>query len=127
MPNEQVNQQVELLRQQGHNLDVVEADGWINIILHAHPLPQGYNRQATEVLIKLPLAFPNGRPDMFWTEPELRLQDGRTPRNADPIETAMGKQWRRFSYHPSSWNPGTDDLATYIEFVNAGLHKARQI
>lgn len=60
---------------------------------------------------------------MFWTDVGLGLKDGQTPRSADHIEEALGKQWRRFSWHPQNWNPGVDNLRTYLEFVNNRLSK----
>jgi hypothetical protein len=61
---------------------------------------------------------------MFWTDQDLTLEGGGIPRNADSIETALEKPWRRFSWHPQNWNPGTDNLRTFLEFVNARLAKA---
>ena len=120
----QLVQEVEELRQEGHEINLVEADGWANVIFRHFPLPPAYNKASTELLLKFPESYPNGRPDMFWTEPDLTRKDGRTPQSAEAIETALGKQWRRFSWHPSNWNPGRDNLRTYLEFVNTGLQKA---
>ena len=60
---------------------------------------------------------------MFWTDTDLVLAGGQVPKNADLIETILGGQWRRFSWHPQNWNPGADDLCTYLEFVNDRLAK----
>jgi hypothetical protein len=60
---------------------------------------------------------------MFWTDEDLTLPDGKAPQNADVIETYFGKRWRRFSWHPQKWNPGADDVRTYLEFVNNRLAK----
>jgi len=109
----------------GLNGEVGEAEGWLYVLIREYLLPSGYNRQTTELLLKLPLSYPNGRPDMFWTPPDLLLADGRVPTSADSIESFLGRQWRRFSWHPQSWSPGRDSLKTYLEFVNLGLSKAR--
>lgn len=121
----QLVEEVEELRKKAHSIDLTESDGWANVVLHAHLVPPGYNKTSTEILLKFPMSYPNGRPDMFWTDEDLILKDGRNPHSADSIEAALGKNWRRFSWHPSNWNPGTDNLQTYIEFVNTGLAKAR--
>lgn len=126
MAADSIMRELEILRNEGHDLEVTEDESWVNVVFHRHSLPRGYNKSATELLIKLPLSFPNGRPDMFWTDPDLLLEDGRIPNKADQLETHLGKQWRRFSYHPSNWNPGSDNFLTYLEFVNSGLQKARQ-
>jgi hypothetical protein len=119
----QLVEEVEDLRREGHVVDVSEAEGWANVVFQNYSLPVGYNKKETKLLLKFPMSYANGRPDMFWTDEELLLADGRCPRNADSIETALGKKWRRFSWHPQAWNPGTDNLRTYLEFVNARLAK----
>jgi hypothetical protein len=115
--------EVEELKKDGFTLDTIEAEGWANIVFHQYPVPSGCNKKATELLLKLPMSYPNGRPDMFWTDEDLKLVNGAIPRNADTIEPALGKQWRRFSWHPQNWTPGIDDLRTYLEFVNNRLSK----
>jgi len=122
---EQIDKEIEDLRKEDHSIDLIEADGWANIVFHNFSVPPGYSKAMTTLLIKLPMSYPNGRPDMFWTDEDLILKYGRLPRNADVIETALGKNWRRFSWHPQSWNPGADNFCTYLEFVNSGLIKAR--
>jgi hypothetical protein len=124
---EHIVKEIEDLRKEGHSIDLIESEGWANAILGNLPVPAGYNKTLTSLLIKLPMSYPNGRPDMFWTDEDLILKDGRVPRNADVIEIALEKKWRRFSWHPQSWNPGTDNLHTYLEFVNSGLVKARNL
>ncbi len=116
--------EVEELRQESYAVDLIEAEGWANIVFHSYPVPPGFSKRSTELLLKFPISYPNGRPDMFWTDQDLTLEGGRIPRNADSIETALEKPWRRFSWHPQNWNPGTDNLRTFLEFVNVRLAKA---
>lgn len=119
----QLMDEIEDLRKDGYAIDVVEADGWANAVFHNYPVPAGYSKKSTDLLLRIPLSYPNGRPDMFWTDQDLTLKGGGVPRSGDQIETALGKQWRRFSWHPQSWNPGVDSLRTYLEFVNTRLAK----
>jgi hypothetical protein len=121
----QLTEEVEALKKEGHSVELIEAEGWANMVFHNYPVPHGYNHETTELLLRFPLSYPNGRPDMFWTDEDLKLKDGRIPRSADSIETPLGKRWRRFSWHPQNWNPGADNLRTYMEFVDSGLAKAR--
>lgn len=117
-------QEIEECRKEGYSVDVLEADGWANVVFHNYAIVSGYNKSATELLLKIPMSYPNGRPDMFWTDEDLVLRGGGIPRNADAIEPALGKRWRRFSWHLQNWNPGVDNLRTYLEFVNNRLTKA---
>jgi hypothetical protein len=120
----QLVQEAEDLRGTAQAVDLIEAEGWGNVVLHAYRLSPGFSRSETDLLLRIPLSYPNGRPDMFWTDADLTLASGGIPRSADHIEPALGKSWRRFSWHPRNWNPGVDTLRTYLEFVNARLAKA---
>lgn len=115
---------VEALRAGGFAVDTAE-DGVANAIIHAYPVPPGFSKQTTELLIRAPMSYRNGKPDMFWTDKDLLLAGGGVPQNADKIERYLEREWRRFSWHPQSWNPGADDLKTYLEFINARLRQTR--
>lgn len=119
----QVVDEVESLRKTGYTVELIEAEGWANIVFEDHPLPAGYNKATTQLLLRFPLSYPNGQPDMFWTDADLTLASGGIPQNGDQIEIYLERQWRRFSWHPSSWRPGSDDLRTYLEFVNSRLER----
>jgi hypothetical protein len=113
--------EVEDLLKEGCQIDLFEAEGWACIVFHDYPLPPSYSRDRTRLLLKFPMSYPEGRPDMFWTEKDVLAEDGRVPRNSDTIEGFGGAEWRRFSWHPQRWNPVADNLHTYLEFVNHGL------
>lgn len=117
-------QEVEDLKNEGYNVELIVAEGWANVLFHAYPLPPGYSKPRTELLLKLPMSYPNGRPDMFWTDGDLLLRGGGVPKSAEAMEPALGRTWRRFSWHPQNWNPGVDNLRTYLEFVNNRLAKS---
>lgn len=119
-----ITKEVDALVTDGFAIDITEESDWINTIFHDYPVPPTYGKSQTELLIRIPISYPNGRPDMFWTDVDLATKDGHTPKSADHIENYLGRQWRRFSWHPQNWNPGVDDLSTYLEFVNTGLTKA---
>lgn len=117
----QLVDEVRVLQQEGRNVELIEGEGWANIVFRDYPLPAGLSKSFTDLLLRFPISYPNGRPDMFWTDVDLALKDGQCPKSADTVETAVGRQWRRFSWHPQVWNPATDDLRTYLEFVNTRL------
>ena len=115
---------VDALRSDGLAIDTAE-DGVANAIVHAYPVPPGFSKQSTELLIRAPMSYRNGKPDMFWTDKDLVLASGGVPQNAEKIERYLDRDWRRFSWHPQNWNPGADDLRTYLEFINARLRQPR--
>lgn len=116
---------VDMLRKGGHNVETAD-DGLANAMIGDYALPSGYSKPTVALLVRAPMSYRNGKPDMFWTDADLVLADGRVPHKADQIETYLGRRWRRFSWHAQNWNPVADDLRTYLEFVNEGLRRARQ-
>jgi hypothetical protein len=124
MATEILNQEVSELRTSGYKVEIVELDGMINLIIGDFLIPSIYNKQHTTLLLRLPVSYPNGNPDMFWTDADIVCLNGQNPTSADQIETYLEKQWRRFSWHPQGWNPGTGNLHMYLEFVTSGLQKA---
>lgn len=121
----QLIDEVEALRKEGLAITLTEADGMANILIENHAVvSMNYSKRSTELLLRLALSYPNGRPDMFWTDEDLLLKGGGVPKSADAIEPWLGKRRRRFSWHLTAWNPGVDNLRTYLEFVNNRLAKA---
>jgi hypothetical protein len=119
----QLMTEVEVMKTEGHSLALHEEGGTALVVLENYPVPQGYNKPTTQLLLKVPLSYPNGQPDMFWTDDDFALANGSAPQSAEVFETYLGKRWRRFSWHPQGWNPATCNLKTYVEFVNVRLGK----
>jgi len=116
---------VSVVKKLGYHVTVVEADSFGNVVFSEYAVTPGYSKTATTLLVRAPLSYRNGRPDMFWTDVDLLLAGGGVPASADVIETYLGRQWRRFSWHPGNWNPAVDDLRTYLEFIDTRLAKHR--
>lgn len=109
--------EVDTVRATRH-VDVVEDPDFVNIILPGHPTGPSFNAAATTVLVRVPRAYPEAGPDMFWTDPDLALASGSPPQAADQIELHAGRDWRRFSWHlAGGWKPGLHNLSSYLEFV----------
>jgi hypothetical protein len=103
--------------------DIAEDASAINLVFKDYPIPSGYNLSAADLLIRIPLSYPDAGPDMFWTSPALRLASNAAPQNADLLEMYMGQQWRRFSWH-TVWKPTVDNLHGYLHFVRQRLERA---
>lgn len=115
------------LRDQGHQISFHPEPGWKGVVVvHDHPIPQGYTLATSSILIRIPLNYPSGSPDMFWTDLDLLLAGGGIPANADYLESILGRNWRRFSWHPNGgWEPGRSDLGTYLGFIDSRLEQRR--
>ena len=106
--------------------EFIEA-GFNCVVIKDYPLPPGYNRKATDLLIRLPAGYPDAAPDMFWCDPPVRLAStGGYPVAADQMEPHGKRSWQRFSRHlqPTSWRPGSDNLNSYLSLVARALRES---
>lgn len=97
--------------------EVIEEADFINVMFADFLTGPAFSNPTTTLLLRVPRSYPDAGLDMFWTDVTLVLSDGGMPRNAEHIETHAGRQWRRFSWHHNGWNPGLNNLQTYVEFV----------
>ena len=96
----------------------------VELILHDVALPAGYSAGKVNILIKIPPAFPDARPDMFWVTPSLALANGGQPQ-ATSLEDIAGTPWQRYSWHlqPSAWHAGTSRLRDFVRAVLSRLYR----
>lgn len=122
MISEQLSLEIKELAGEGHKITAeVKDDGFIHLVFEAYPLPFGYKKEFTRLLVKAPASYPNGKLDMFWADEDLQFSTGQPPKEGITIETIYGTKWMRFSWHPKNWNPGKDNLRTFLEFINSRL------
>jgi hypothetical protein len=97
-----------------------EAGGWQFLVISDFQLPDAFQPNRVELLIKLPPAFPDAAPDMFWVCPAVRTATGNMPRSTTN-ERLLGKNWQRFSWHlaAGAWKPGVSDLRDFIRCIYA--------
>ncbi len=116
---------LEYLEAKGYRYGLQAEGGWINVVIHDFALPVRYAPVRAELLVRLPAAYPNTNPDMFWTRPDVMLAGGGWPRAATCHETYGGLGWQRWSRHfpAGSWRPGVDCLETYLASIRRELHK----
>lgn len=119
--NAVIDKEVEELRKKGFSVARSDTDKLAILTIRAYPLPTGWSKKATQLLLKLPASYPNGKPDMFWTDEDLLLADGGVPHKGDVIEDIEGRNWRRFSWHPKTWTPGRDNIHTFLAFIDRRL------
>jgi len=107
-------------------IEVQEDPNSVYLIVRDFPTTPLYSKPTTTLLLQVPRAYPDAGLDMFWTDEDLRLVKGGIPQAAEVVETHIGKQWRRFSWHPQfggggKWNPNLHDIRTYLAFVTKRL------
>ena len=118
---------LEILKEQGYTFEIVEESPKICIVFKDYPLPAGiYNIEKADFLIFTTPHYPNAGFDMFWVDPKLTLKNNAQPKSAETFENHLGKQWRRFSYHPYNtrpWNPSEDSIISFMSYVQQRLLK----
>jgi Prokaryotic E2 family E len=98
----------------------IQPDGWVFLIAPAYPLGPHFTPTSADVLVKVPPMYPFAGLDMFWTEPHIRLATGAMPASTC-IESYLGREWLRFSWHPTAWRQGVDNLGTFFAFIDRRL------
>jgi hypothetical protein len=99
-----------------------QPDGWTFVVIAGYQLPGGFQPGSVDLLVKLPPAFPDAQPDMFWVHPAVKTASGTLPR-ATCTESLLGKDWQRFSWHlqPGAWKPGVSTLRDFMRCIAARL------
>lgn len=119
--NAVIDQATEELRSAGLEVSRCDVEKNAILLIDRYPLPPGWNKSETQLLLMLPPSYPNGKPDMFWTDDDLTLASGDEPEKATTFENHCEKRWRRFSWHATKWTPGKDNIHTYMAFVDRRL------
>jgi hypothetical protein len=101
-------------------------DGSIAVVVPNIPLPEGWTATTATIRFKAPVGYPLSRPDCFWTDPDLRLKDGKLPQNTGQNqmpEEPSALLW--FSWHLQSWSPNADTLITYLNVIRRRFQELR--
>lgn len=116
----------EHLQQKGYTFEETSDGGMLCVVIKGFRLPAGYEPPVTDLLLRLPVGYPDAAPDMFWCNPPVRLgANGSFPQAADLMEQHLGGTWQRFSRHlaPGVWRPGTDCLESYLSLIRRDLER----
>ena len=105
----------------GVSIELALAGIQVFLVLRQVPLPpKAYRVDTTDVLFITDQQYRMSALDMFWTDLAVLRPDGTIPQNADLIETYVGRQWRRFSWHRNGrWEPHRNGLVDHYEFMMA--------
>lgn len=114
----------EYLEEKGFNFELITYQGGVHLILKNFPFPETYLPRQSDVLIMIPVGYPNAQLDMFWTYPEVKLADGNVPVTTEHRQEFHEKIWQRWSRH-GPWRPSKDNLMTFISSIKSELQKGR--
>jgi len=126
MTLERRKKEIELLRKKYGELEHGEGLDWV--LFSQFPLPPGWNRDVTELLILVPAGYPTTAPDNFYVRNGLRTEGGGAPGNYSESQTVLGGSWAQFSFHAQSWNASEDieDGDNLLTFVLAVERRLRE-
>jgi hypothetical protein len=114
----------EFLTEKDFDCEIMQVPGEVRVILRGFTLPPHYMPRQTNLMVRLPAGYPNGNPDMFWTQPDVRLRNGAFPVGAEYHDPSAGG-WQRWSRHDTGWRAGIDNLRTKYASVRRELDKGR--
>jgi hypothetical protein len=117
----------DFLESKGYEFEATVDANMICLVIRNYGLPAGYEPRQTDLLLRLPLQFPEVAPDMFWTDPPVHYEGGVLPPATEVVEQHVGRSWQRWSRHfgASHWRAGVDDLRSYIRLIRATLDRER--
>ena len=103
-----------------------ESDGQRGVILPTFRVPGTHlNAQTVNLLILIPPGYADVPPDMFYTDPWLKLAaNNNYPRAANVAQAFAGVSWQRWSRHNPEWRPGVDGIWTMLKRVDHAMEVA---
>lgn len=95
----------------GLQWEAIEDSGGRWVLIHAHPLPDGFNHGAATMAIRIEAGYPPAKLDMVYYFPSLGRSNGR---DIPALSTQQldGVTYQRWSRH-YEWREGIDCLATH--------------
>jgi hypothetical protein len=95
------------------------------LVVHARPLPPGYNHAKGASAVVIPPGYPDAQLDMVYFLPHLARADGNKIGGLSS-RTFDGKDWQQWSRHRTAqnpWRPGEDDIAGHFILVDYWLRR----
>ena len=113
------------LDEKGFAYEVIPDSGMVCVVIKGYLLPDGYAPQTTDLLLRLPAAYPDAAPDMYWCDPAVLYSNGVVPAASELRESHLGRTWQRFSRHLAAghWRSGTDGLQSYLSLIRRDLQQ----
>ena len=113
------------LDERGIAHEIAVESGMTCIVIPDWPLPDGFDRPAADLLVRLTPGYPDVPPDMWWFDPPVLKADGQALPRTNASEHYMGRTWQRWSRHFSGaqWKSGVDCLESYLALIRQDLER----
>ena len=114
------------LGERGIAHEIVVESGMTCVVMRQWPLPGGFDRDESDLLVRLSPGYPDVPPDMWWFSPPVRLANGRELRATSVVETHLERSWQRWSRHFSGgqWQSGIDGLESFFALIRQNLERS---
>lgn len=111
------------LTERGFAHEVAIESGMLCVVMPGWPLPEGLDRAAADLLVRLSPGYPDVPPDMWWFSPAVHLANGTALPATNVVERYLGRQWQRWSRHFTNgqWQSGVDGLASFLALIRQDL------
>lgn len=119
----------ELLDERAPGHSTQAEGGMVCVLLPNFPLGPGYDRDSSDLLLRLSPGYPDVPPDMWWFDPPVRRRDGGGIAATEAVENYLGRTWQRWSRHlePGQWRSGIDSLRSFLALVCKELRAASPV
>jgi hypothetical protein len=122
------------LKEKYPSAKVYEVGNEVHVLLISFPFPVAYKPRTADLLLRLPAGYPDAKPDMFWTMPDVKLTSGAWPAASQHheipgagsgVEVYNNVPWQRWSRHsnPTDWRAGIDGLRNFIGTIKRELER----
>lgn len=118
----------QFLAERSFNYSASSDGGMTCVLFSGYPLPQGYDRPTSDLLLRLSPGYPDVAPDMWWFDPPVNRADGEAIPQTNVIEPYLGRTWQRWSRHldASHWRAGIDGIENFLALLRKELEKCAQ-
>lgn len=106
---------------------IQERGNWV--IIYDYPIPDGYNIQKVNIVLKIESGYPISQIDMVYFYPNLVRKDNKMIGALANLQLD-GKNWQRWSRHRTNANPwrsGIDNIETHLLLINYWLEREFKI
>ena len=114
------------LGERGITHGIVVDSGMTCVVVSQWPLPRGFDRDESDLLIRLSPGYPDVPPDMWWFSPPVHLANGQDLPATNAVEAYLGRSWQRWSRHFSGgqWQSGVDGLESFLALIRQNLERS---
>ena len=101
-----------------------DGDGALLIVKGFSVDPAKFDREQTDLMIRIPAQYNMSKLDMWYVDPPLKLKaSNQYPNAAATFENHGNRKWQRFSRHlpEGAWRAGIDGFPMFFTFINAEL------